>query len=257
MIKQKLLRIYNWPLLNKEETNKNQKIIRDTEWEAIKSFIIKGDFWDVGCGAGYAMKKAQEIGCTVVGIDPNPGGHGVGRQGSNYFIGDVAIKQAFAESIPLEDGKFDTVYSSHVLEHVSNEEMCLKEMSRVLKKEGVLIIGMPTSHMAVINLVTSTLFNPHHRFVNYFLLPFVKTGKISFRELFLPRSHSFENKTVFYDLKKYKVSSWEKIIRPHFEIIRTIKPAFYTYPETVQWFKLKKNHQLTSSVFFICKKHTM
>jgi ubiquinone/menaquinone biosynthesis C-methylase UbiE len=257
MIKQKLLRIYNWPLLSKEKTNKNQKIIRDAEWEATESFVIKGDFLDVGCGAGYAMKKAQKMGCAVFGIDPDPGGHGVGREGSNYVIENVIIKKAVAESIPFEDEKFDTVYSSHVLEHVNDEEQCLKEMKRVLKKDGVLIIGMPTSHIAMINLFTNTFLNPHHRFVNYFFSPFIKTGKISFRELFIPQSHSFEHKTVFYDLNKYRISNWKKIIEPYFEIIKTVKPAFYPYPETVQWFKLKKNHRLTSSVFFICKKHTM
>ena len=255
MIKQLLLNIYNWPLLDKEKTNKNQKVIRDIEWDAVQSFIIKGEFLDVGCGAGYAMRKAQELGCNAYGIDPDPGAHGVGRTGSNYSVDDVVIKKAFAENIPFEDEKFDTVYSSHVLEHVVDEDKSLQEMHRVLKNNGVLIIGMPTSDMAAVNFITNTLLNPHHRFVNYFLSPFVKTGQISFRELFIPASHSFGNKTVLYDLKKYKISSWEKIVRQHFFLIKIVKPAFYPYPETVQWFKLKKNHKLTSSAFFVCKKY--
>jgi SAM-dependent methyltransferase len=254
MIKKKLLQIYKWPLLSKEETNKNQKIIRDVEWDAIEPFIKKGNFLDVGCGAGYSMKKAENIGCKVFGIDPDPGGHGVGRTGSNFFIDEVVIKQAFAESIPFNESMFDTVYSSHVLEHVINEDNSLMEMKRVLKNDGILIIGMPTNNIAAINLFSNTFLNPHHRFVNFFLSPFIKTGKISFKELFIPKSHSHDAKSVFFDLKKYKISNWKNIVERHFDVVEIIKPAFYPYPEMVQWFKMKKNHKYTSSVFFICRK---
>jgi len=253
-LKNSLIKIYNWPFLSKEETNTNQKKIRDIEWDAIATFIKKGDFLDVGCGAGYAMKKAESIGCTVFGIDPDPGGHGVGREGSNFNVGSVTIKQAFAEKIPFDSEMFDTVYSSHVLEHVNSEEESLREMKRVLKNDGTLIIGMPTSHMAYINLITSTLFTTHQRFVNFFLSPFIKTGKISFRELFVPNSHSHQNKTVFFDIKKYKINNWKKIVEQEFTVLETIKPAFYPFPESAQWFKFRKNHKFTSSVFFICKK---
>jgi ubiquinone/menaquinone biosynthesis C-methylase UbiE len=252
--KNSVIKIYNWPFLSKVETNTNQKKIRDTEWDAIATFIKKGNFLDVGCGAGYSMTKAQAMGCSVYGIDPDPGGHGVGREGSNFDVGSVNIKQAFAEKIPFETEMFDTVYSSHVLEHVNSEVESLKEMKRVLKNDGTLIIGMPTSHMAYINLITSTFFTTHQRLVNFFLSPFIKTGKITFRELFVPNSHSHQNKTVFFDIKKYKIKNWQKIVEQEFSIIETIKPAFYPYPEAIQWFKFRKNYRLTSSVFFVCKK---
>lgn len=250
-----ILKIYNWPLLSKEETNKNQKTIRDIEWSAIEQFIKKGFFLDVGCGAGYSMKKAKEIGCKSFGIDPKPMEHGVGRFGSNFIIDDVIIKKAEAECIPFETNMFDTVYSSHVLEHVNNEDECLKEMKRVLKDNGVLIIGMPTSDMALVNLFSNTILNPHHRFVNFFFSAFIKTGKITLKELFIPKSHSHPNKSVFFDLKKYKISNWKNSIEKHFEITQIIKPAFYPFPEMIQWFKINKNKTFTSSVFFICIKN--
>ncbi len=253
-MKSALLRLYNWPFLSKEETNANQKLIRDVEWEAVEPFINKGKFLDVGCGAGYSMKKAQDLGCEVFGIDPDPGGHGVGRTGSNFPVGEVVIKKAFAEEIPFENEMFDTVYSSHVLEHVNDEQKALSEMKRVLKDDGILIIGMPTSDMAWLNLLSVSLLTPHQRFVNFFLSPFFKTGKISFRELFVPNSHSHSNKTVFFDLQKYKISEWQKVIEKQFKVLEVLTPAYYPYPEMVQYFKLKKNHTKTSSVFFVCRK---
>jgi ubiquinone/menaquinone biosynthesis C-methylase UbiE len=253
-LKNILLKIYSWPLVSTEKANQHQKKIRDTEWEAIQKYIQIGKFIDIGSGAGYALKKAAELGNTIYGIDPNPGEHGVGRTGSGFHIADVNIIQASAENIPFDDKIFDTVYSSHVLEHVEDANLSLSEIKRILKDEGVLIIGMPTASMAFINLTTNTLFTIHQRLINFFLSPFIKTGKTTFRQLFVPNSHSHANKTVFFDLKYYRVKNWKKIISKHFQIQKIIKPALYPYPEKIQFFPIHRNRFYSSSVFFICKK---
>ena len=77
-IKNKILKLYNWPYVPVEIRDERQKFARDYEWNSIKSFIRPGRFLDVGCGAGYDMKRAQnEFQCQVSGIDPVPGAHGV------------------------------------------------------------------------------------------------------------------------------------------------------------------------------------
>jgi malic enzyme len=43
--------------------------------------------------------------------------------------------------------------------------MTLKEMNRVMKDDGVLIIGMPTATMAFMNGLTPYLLTTHHRIV--------------------------------------------------------------------------------------------
>jgi len=255
-IKKQLLNVYNYPLLSKEETNANQKKIRDTEWKAVAPYIKVGaEFLDVGCGAGYAMHRAAtELNCQVYGIDPDPGGHGVGRTGSGYTVPVDHIKQAFAESIPFKSNRFDIVYSSHVLEHVNDEQQSLREMKRVLKDDGTFIIGMPSASMAWVNLWTQLLFTSHHRFVNFFLSPFITTGKIKFWQVFVPVSHSFDTHTIFYDIRHYKVENWKKAVSQEFIVEKTLLPAFYPYPEYRQLFNLKENRRKSSSVFFICKK---
>ena len=254
-LKSTLLKIYNFPLLSKEKTNENQKKIRDVEWDAVKPFIKSGKFLDVGCGAGYAMQRAQEdTGSEAFGIDPDPMGHGVGRQGSNFKVKAENIQKAFAEAIPFNDGMFDTAYSSHVLEHVNDEIKSLQEMSRVLKNNGVLIIGMPTASMAAINWVTNAMFTTHHRFVNFFFSPFINTTKTSFSELFIPKSHSKEGSTLLFDLKAYKVKRWEQLVSQVFNVQKIILPALYPYPEMRQWFGMKKSSKYSSSVFFVCVK---
>lgn len=254
--KSALLKIYYLPMLPKAAADANQKKIRDTEWDAIKEFIPKGaKFLDVGCGAGYAMKKASdELNCDSFGIDPDPGGHGVGRYNTGSTSG-LRIKRAEAEALPFDDNTFDVVYCSHVLEHVKDEAQSLKEMKRVLKPGGVLVIGMPTAMMAFINLITELLFTTHHRFVNVFMRPFMTTGKTPLINLFIPPSHSSDRaKTVLYDLQHYKIQNWKRTVESVFVVKHTILPALYPYPQYCQLFTMKLKAKKSSSVFFICNK---
>lgn len=49
------------------------------------------------------------------------------------------------EDIPYDDYRFDIIYNSHVLEHVPDDIKAMKELYRVLKKEGICIISVPMS----------------------------------------------------------------------------------------------------------------
>ena len=121
--------------IKKRKSRKYQLKYKRYEWSAIyKHLKSQSNFLDIGCGAGYAMMKAQnELNCSVTGIDPNPGDHGVGRY-LKELVEKVEIKKGVAENLPYENNSFSNVYSSHVLEHVNNEKKSLAELNRVLKK---------------------------------------------------------------------------------------------------------------------------
>jgi len=254
-IKSGLLRIYNFGFLSKPRQNHFQKIARDTEWDAIAPFIKRGRFLDVGCGVGYSMLRAAELpGIEAFGIDPDPNAHGVGREGSEYNLVVENIIKATAEAIPFENQYFDTVYSSHVLEHVQDEQKSLSEMKRVLKDDGVLIIGMPTAAMASLNAMSQYIFTTHQKAANFLLKPFITTGKVYWWQVFVPVSHTSFDLPITYDLRHYRIKNWKKIVSQQFEIVETITPAFYPYPDYLQYFKLHKNRFFSSSVFFVCRK---
>jgi ubiquinone/menaquinone biosynthesis C-methylase UbiE len=254
-VKKLLLKIYYWPCLAQSRIDENQKKIRDKEWDEVKEYIQpESKLLDVGCGAGYNLIKAQEeLDCKCFGVDPDPGGHGVGRYDYKESQ-ELNIQPGFAENIPFEDNSFDVVICSHVLEHVKDKSKSLQEINRVLKEGGVLIIGMPTAAMAWVNLLTQWLFTTHMRFANFFLSPFINTGKTKFKHLFFPPSHSYSDKTVLYDIKNYKVKKWKTTVASEFNITNTLQPYLYPYPEYLQLFKMYKSSKWSSSVFFICKK---
>jgi len=61
---------------------------------------------------------------------------------------------AQTEPFPLEDASFDVVVASHILEHLSDPEFALAQMSRVLKPGGLLILGVPVKPFLTNHLLT-------------------------------------------------------------------------------------------------------
>lgn len=70
----------------------------------------------------------------------------------NYDFIDVKYKVDM-QDIPFPSNKFDLIYNSHVLEHVPDDIKAMKELYRVLKRNGVCIILVP------INILPETFEN--------------------------------------------------------------------------------------------------
>ncbi|MBI9067999.1 MAG: class I SAM-dependent methyltransferase [Salinivirgaceae bacterium] len=254
MIKKLLLKIYTCTLNSPEKTNKYQKLARDAEWSAISAYIKGGKFLDIGAGAGYSMQKALEMGnCEVFGIDPNPRGHGVGREGSNFEL-NLTIDTGYSEALPYATNTFDTVYSSHVLEHVTDMDKSLKEIKRVCKTDGIIIIGVPTATMAVINWATQILFTTHVKITSLFFGNLFNSTKVKWWEIIFPVSHSKPTRWIVDDIINYRIKKWTRIFEQQFDIQTVILPQLYPYPEFIQLFRSKRYKRMSSSVFFICKK---
>lgn len=255
-IKSNLSKLFWSSIQEKNKTNYFQKIIRDNEWESIKNHIIpNSSFLDVGCGSGYNLIKAQEeFECKVVGIDPAPGKHGVGRNTKQNFS-KFKVYKGYCENLPFKPNSFDVIFCSHVLEHVKDEHLSLNELRRVLKPNGTLIIGMPTAFMALQRYFLEILFESHIKFLFLFKAIFKKEFFSRFLVVFIPISHSYPRaKTIFYDLLHYRIKNWKKIISSVFLCEHEIKTFIYPFPQYPQLYKIRKSKVFSSSIFFVCSK---
>lgn len=247
-------RIYRFGYNSAEKTNQNIKEIRDVEWDSIVKYIPNDKlFLDLGCGTGYSMKRAiNDKNCETVGIDPQPMIAGV----KSDLIEDANFKiiKGIGENLPFADNSFDVIYTCHVLEHVNDLDKVVVEMNRVLKKDGVAIIGVPTSTLAWICLVSQILFTSHMRLMRFFAGFFKKVRNTRLIHVFIPYSHSNTHDTVFSDIKNYKITRWRKVIAKKFKIIDEILPMLYGFAEFKTLVPYKKEGKFSSSVFFICKK---
>ena len=63
--------------------------------------------------------------------------------GSLYGADELADIVAPIENLPVEDGAFDAVLCTQVLEHVAEPAQSLRELARVLRPEGTLWLSVP------------------------------------------------------------------------------------------------------------------
>src|SRR5882724_1077787 len=93
---------------------------------------------DFGCGPGSIMKLLNKFG-EVSGVDIEP-------QAITYCqskkIKNVKLIHA-EKQLPFDKNTFDIVTCMDVLEHIADESKTLKDLYRVLKKNGLLIITVP------------------------------------------------------------------------------------------------------------------
>lgn len=99
----------------------------------------KGRFLDVGCATGHLAQAGQEMGWDVYGVDPS-------ETFSRYARETLGLRNVFTGELweaRFPDQFFDYIHMWHTLEHVPDATRTLIEVSRILKENGELRIGVP------------------------------------------------------------------------------------------------------------------
>ena len=98
-----------------------------------------------GCGAGHeAAFLQQEFSAVVTAIDAHD------CSSPRYAdLPDLSFREASVLALPFGAESFDLVFYHHVIEHVSDPQGSLEELSRVLRPTGWLFIGTPNRHRLV------------------------------------------------------------------------------------------------------------
>ncbi len=94
----------------------------------------KGKILDIGAGTGDFLVVAKANGWQITGIEPS------------HKAKEIALKKGvhFVENTSnLENNSFEVITMWHVLEHVPNIENQIKELKRLLKPNGIILIAVP------------------------------------------------------------------------------------------------------------------
>lgn len=125
-------------------TDSNPSEGHEFNYQLAKPYITNKKVLDVGCWSGQFEKLASKATKKIVGIDPNKEAIAFAKRtikGSTFLHGS-------ATNLPIENGVFDVVTFFDVLEHIPihTEIICLKEIHRVLKQKGMLMLCTPYKH---------------------------------------------------------------------------------------------------------------
>lgn len=91
---------------------------------------------DVGCGTGGMSSEFAALGKTI-GVDTAPeAAYFCSRRGLEMVLGSGA-------ALPMTDASFDIVSALDVIEHIEDDRAVLREMFRVCRPGGLLLMTVP------------------------------------------------------------------------------------------------------------------
>jgi len=94
----------------------------------------KGKILDIGAGTGEFLSVAKNDGWQTIGVEPSDKAKTIAINKGISFVSATS---------ELENQSFDVISMWHVLEHVPDLDKQIKELKRLLKPSGTLIIAVP------------------------------------------------------------------------------------------------------------------
>ncbi|MFH1678530.1 MAG: class I SAM-dependent methyltransferase [Candidatus Omnitrophota bacterium] len=102
---------------------------------------------DLGAGGGNLTKQAKDKGFDVVALDAD--------EGRFQYKNEIDFRKGdLTQGLPFEDGSFDCVVMLEVIEHLKDPYFVLREINRILKKDGFLLLSTPN----ILNLKSRVRF---------------------------------------------------------------------------------------------------
>lgn len=133
------------------DTSKYYRVIMEITERCIKEntrFVSKEKrVLDAGCGTGRNIQTLLELGAQeVTGIDLTPSLLDISKK---KFADSGKVKlflHDLNEKLPFEDESFDIIVCCKTLPHVHNIKNVIKEFSRVLKRQGVMMLDFASPY---------------------------------------------------------------------------------------------------------------
>jgi len=106
-------------------------------------FCNQKNVLDIACGEGFGSNYLSKNAEFVLGVDIAPDIIEHAKKKYNHQRLDFMVSNAV--SVPLESENFDVIVSFETLEHLSKDDqhLFIKEMVRLMKEDGTLIISTP------------------------------------------------------------------------------------------------------------------
>src|SRR5213594_2641572 len=104
-------------------------------------FVAGKSVMDIASGEGYGAALLASKAQSVTGVDSDP--ESIKHAKHTYYASNLSFVVGNCDSVPLPGASFDVVTSFETIEHHDEHDEMLREIKRVLKPEGILIISSP------------------------------------------------------------------------------------------------------------------
>lgn len=139
------------------------KMVKDMVKEKTSVAIL-----ECGCGPGGILGEIHSSGQLLVGVDINFSYLAKAQKDCNA---KGTLLQADIERLPFHDNSFDIAYCVGVLSYLEEDRNAIKEICRVMKPGGKVIVSVP-------NLFTfNKIFDPYYYLVGLVLMLWNKSMK--------------------------------------------------------------------------------
>lgn len=160
---------------------------------------------DLGCGTGYYLYLLSNLllNLKLTGFDNDKKALEEAKlllsnnESINFVMGDM-------HKMPFKDNSFDKTVASEVLEHVENDEQVLKEVYRILKPNGILVISVPSINYPF-------FWDPINFILQHFLKTHIKNGFFSGIWYGHIRLYSFKDLKEKFEKVGFKVEICEEL----------------------------------------------
>jgi SAM-dependent methyltransferase len=220
---------------------------------------------EFGSGEGSQISHLKKLG-HVIGSDISI------KEEIKDHIGNYDFVKCDITHAPFKDGRFDLVFSNHVLEHIAQLETALQECERVGKPNCLYAFSVPTSVWLLLSL-PAQYYNKARKFAKIAALGWSRKdvdggleaekhegcglGRSKrFIEPFKPRGHGAIPQ-FWRCYRAFRIASWQKAFEENGFIVRLFKPTLlYAPPEwpIVPLSRAPIRFNLFSSALFLLHK---
>jgi 2-polyprenyl-3-methyl-5-hydroxy-6-metoxy-1,4-benzoquinol methylase len=103
-----------------------------------------GRMINVGCGEGDIDREFGRSSGDLVACDLNEGDVAHARA-LNADVAEIEYLVSDAQQLPFDDASFDVVCCLEVIEHVADPRACLRELARIVRAGGHVVLTCPSA----------------------------------------------------------------------------------------------------------------